>query len=214
VEDITCVYYSANVEDPEFEQKIIDNLKQQIGDIPIISVSRKPMDLGKNICIGEQPVCYSNSFKQLLIGLKEAKTKFCIAAEADVLYPPDYFRFIPPTDNNAYRYTNVWVFWKRKGAFWNKSFSEGAQMCGREYWIERIEKALNGHQGWEPMEKPRKIANSIFTTNSNYSWTGNPVITFKTGQGMCQKTGFYRGSKTISLPYWGHAKQIRERMFA
>lgn len=209
----TIIYYTANVEDYKFEQKIIDNLKKQAVDIPIISVSRKSIDLGRNICIGEKPVCYSNSFKQLLIGLKEAKTKFCIAAESDVLYPPEYFGFIPLDKNNVYRYTNVWVFWKRKRAFWNKSFSEGAQMCGREYWIERIESALKGYEGWEPMENPKAIANSIFTTGDKYSWQGNPVITFKTGQGLCNKTGCNMNSKTESLPYWGNAESISGRMF-
>ena len=97
MENLTIIYYSANTE--LFEDKIIAHLKKQAGDIPIISVSRKPLDLGKNICIGEQPICYSNLWKQILLGLKEAKTEFCLSAESDCLYPPEYFTFIPPVNN-------------------------------------------------------------------------------------------------------------------
>jgi hypothetical protein len=211
MESVTCIYYSANTEIPEFEQKIIDNLKLQAGDIPIISVSRKPMDLGKNICIGEQPVCYSNSWKQLLIGLKEAKTKFCIAAESDVLYPPEYFQFTPPVENQVYRYTNVWVCFQGKVGFWRKPWSEGIQMCGREYWIERLENVLN--DGWEEMfTHPKVIVSQIFEKGRDYSWTGNPAITFKTRQGINYKTGFYQG-RVMELPYWGTVRDVYRRMF-
>lgn len=198
------------MEKPEFEQKIIDNLLKQSDGIPIISVTRKPLNLGKNICIGEQPVCYSNSWKQLLIGLKESSTKFCLAAESDVLYPPEYFQFIPSIENQVYRYTNVWVCFEGKAGFWRKPWSEGAQMCGREYWIERLENVLDS--GWEEMSTPpNTVVKQIFTTRDQYSWTGNPVITFKTRQGVNYKTGFYHGRVT-ELPYWGTIKEVYRRM--
>ena len=45
----TILYYSASTESFEFEQKIIEDLKKKAGDIPIISITRKPLDLGTNI---------------------------------------------------------------------------------------------------------------------------------------------------------------------
>ena len=204
--DKTIIYYSANMENPEFEQKIIDNLKKQAGDIPIISVTRKPMDLGKNICIGEQPVCYSNSFKQLLIGLKEAKTEFCIAAESDCLYPPEYFTFTPPLKDKVYRYTNIWVHFDRRSRFWKKLFVEGAQMCGTKYWIESIEKILENPNSWEP--EPFKF---IFDSKHEYFWHGeNPVLYFKTRAGVTFKTGFMPESVT-EIPYWGTVEEIKKK---
>jgi len=202
----TVIYYTANQEKPEFEAKIIANLKKQAGDIPIISVSRKPIDLGTNICVGEQPVCYSNSFRQLLIGIKEAKTRFCIAAESDCLYPPEYFQFIPPTNDNVYRYTNLYVYFDGRNRFWKKRYVEAAQMCGREFWIKSIEKVLDGHAEWEPM--PNRRLPLIFTTEDKYFWTGeNPVLYFKTRSGIGFKTGFIRGS-VGEIPYWGTAAEV------
>jgi hypothetical protein len=172
------------------------------------------MNLGLNICIGEQPVCYSNSWKQILIGLKASKARYCISAEADCLYPPDYFQFIPPKDNLVYRYTNVWAYWKNRNKFWKKPRCEGAQMCGREYWIERLEEIVGWHKGWEPMrEHPGRIVSKIFVDEDRTTWAGNPVITFITGQGIGTKTSLSKVPPVIELPYWGTANQIREEMF-
>lgn len=199
----SIIYYSSNNEDPVFERKIMDNIQKQAGDIPIISVTRKPTDFGWNICIGEQPICYSNSFKQLLIGLKEASTEFCLAAESDVLYPPEYFTFTPPENNRVYRYTNVWVHFAGRNKFWRKKFSEGIQMCGREHWIKSIEAILE-KSDWDP--EPLKF---IFPNNADNYWTGNPAITFKTRNATTFKTGYQNKDVVTELPYWGTALDVK-----
>jgi hypothetical protein len=198
----TVVYYSACNEDPAFEEKIIANIRTQAKDLPIISVTRKPMDFGKNICIGETPICYANSFKQLLRGLQEATTDFCIACEADVLYPPEYFTFTPPLKDKPYRYTNVWVHFAGRQGFWKKPFSEGAQICGREHWIKSIEAVVK--PGWELDQSPTPI---IFPEKDKYSWTGRPVITFKTRNAPNFKTGYEHHNHITKLPYWGTAEE-------
>jgi hypothetical protein len=201
----SIVYYSSNTESPEFEEKIIRNIKDQSRGLPIISVTRKPMDFGKNICIGETPICYSNSFKQLLIGLKEAKTEFCIATESDVLYPPEYFNYIPFNNERPYRYDNVWVHFDGRDRFYRKLFSEGAQMCGREHWINSIRNFVVNPDSWEP--EPSGV---IFPEGLTYSWSGNPVITFKTRKAQNFKTGYQKVSTTF-LPYWGEAVDVKKK---
>ena len=198
---LSVIDYSSSEEKPEFEQKIIDNIITQSNGLPIISVTRKPSNLGKNICVGEVPVCYMNSFKQLLIGLKEATTEFCIATESDVLYPPEYFTFIPPLKDKPYRYTNVWVHFAGRNGFWKKPFSEGGQMCGRLEWIRRLEAVVT--PGWELNESPTPI---IFPEKTEYSWTGQPLVTFKTRQAKNFKTG-YSKEWVAELPPWGAAKE-------
>lgn len=64
----SIVYYTSNHEKPEFEQKIIDDLLSKRGDLPIISVTQKPMDLGTNICVGDVGLSYLNARRQMLIG--------------------------------------------------------------------------------------------------------------------------------------------------
>jgi hypothetical protein len=161
------------------------------------------MDFGKNICVGEKPVCYQNAFKQLLIGLKEATTDFCIVGESDVLYPPEYFTFIPPVLDKPYRYTNVWIHFAGRNVFWKKPFSEGLQMCGREHWIKSIEAVVN--PSWDLDESPTPI---IFPEKAKYSWTGNPAITFKTRNAKHFGTG-YEKVFALTLPYWGSVEEVK-----
>src|SRR5438132_1087410 len=93
---VTILYYTSNREDPEFEARVKQNLLKVCGDLPIISISQKPIKLGKNICIKDVGTSGFNMFRQVEIGCKLAETPFVISAEADCLYPPDYFQFIPP----------------------------------------------------------------------------------------------------------------------
>lgn len=218
MKDLTVVYYTCNREKPEFEAKIGKALLETVGDSPLISVSHKPMPgFGQNICVGEKFPCDYNAHKQLLIGLQEAKTPFAASAEADCLFPPGYFKYVPVLDNFVYRYPNVWILNKylnRHGSalFYRKLFSECAQIAVREFWIKAIENALAGGPEWaeEPfhsklifryyefMERPAKIA----------------VVNFKTGDGLRNKTGTIRGQLPKNeLPYWGKAVDLRKRMF-
>ena len=92
---VSIIYCSSNREHPKFEQRIKDNILKVRGNLPIISVTQKPINFGKNICVGNVGVSGFNFFRQSLIACEEAKTKFVISAEADCLYPPGYFQFIP-----------------------------------------------------------------------------------------------------------------------
>jgi hypothetical protein len=202
----TIIYYTHNREYPLFERKIQENILNKCGGLPIVSVSHKPIDFGVNICVGEQQLSYSNVLRQTLIGLKEAKTEFCLAAEDDCLYPPEYFQFTPATKDNVYRYTNIFVHFDRRDRFWRKRFVEAAQICGRELWIKSIEKILEGHDSWEPI---RVNPPYVFTSKDEYSWTGkNPVIYFKTRNSFKFKTGIMPGGSVTEIPYWGNAKEI------
>lgn len=205
----TIIYYSACTESPAFEQRIIDDLLKKGGGIPIISVSRKPMKLGTNICVGEQPISYTSEWKQLLIGLKAAKTEFCIAAEADCMYPKEYFSFTPPENNMMYNYNNIWMVWKRHNGFYKKyGYCEGAQMCGREYWIERLEPLLP--KEWKPYtrEEENKLVQKIFLDRKE--WTGDPVISFKTGDGVSSRTTYDNKSKVQELAPWGKLEEVKK----
>jgi len=201
----TIIYYTHNLEDPTFEKKVQDTILKNCQGLPIISVSHKPINFGTNICVGEKPLSYSNVLRQTLIGLKAAKTKFCIGAEDDCLYPPDYFSFTPKTINNAYRYTNVVVHFDGRNRFWKKNYVEAAQMCGTQYWINSIEKILSGNDSWDPIPVNPPY---VFTSGDKYSWTGEiPVIYFKTRKSFNFKTGFRSGSLT-KVPYWGSAQEV------
>jgi hypothetical protein len=213
--DTTIIYYTSNKETPEFEQRIIDSLLKVSGDLPIISVSHKPMNLGKNICVGDVGISGFNMFRQVLIGCEAAKTKFVISAEADCLYPPDYFQFIPERDDICYRNANTYLLGLRRDYFYKK-FEGGtwSQAIGREFYINRLGYLFENAPEWSIEEKnfpkERGKGEDIFKiTEIEKFETEYPCISIKSGKGMRH----YSNSDRIpiyDLPYWGSGKEFRE----
>lgn len=120
--DVTIVYYTANWLD-DHNPYFLANTKKQLlkaaGDIPIISVSQKPIDLGKNICLGDIGRSHLNIYRQILIGAKTAKTKYVAMAEDDILYSYAHFHeYVPKEDKFAYDMNKWSIFtWSNPPVF-------------------------------------------------------------------------------------------------
>ncbi len=214
----TILYYTSNHEKPEFEQKIIADLLSKTGDIPIISVSQKPMNLGQNICVGEVGQSYVNEWRQILIGAKAAKTKYLVMAESDFLYTPEYFQF-SPKDENIYRYDNVWIMAIGKfKQFHRKYYSEGAQIVKRKYLIDLLEKYLEQFPAWydgdtKSYKKISKNRSLYYDASYTFFHEKNPCISIKTRQGTSLFANIEYGPENISddLPYWGNVRDLRSK---
>lgn len=216
--DLTIIYYSSCREDPLFEGRIQETLLKNCGDIPIISVTQKPIKLGKNICVGDVGVSGFNMFRQVQIACREAKSTFVLSAEADCLYPPDYFTFIPPRvvcdTEHCYRNSNLYVMGDHRDYWFSKP--EGAthaQVVGREYYLKTLDKLFEGEPQWDtnqknfPKEKFRGHKEDVFD-NIEYYETQNPVFQIKTHRSMRYFTHSER-KPIYDLPYWGNGKKVR-----
>lgn len=107
--DKTIIYTTDNSLDDQIANKCKEELKKIAGNIPIISVSHKPvLDLGINIALGEMKRCWMSLYLQLQTGLMMAKTKHVIIAEHDCLYTPEHLEWTPPRDDTFYYNENVW----------------------------------------------------------------------------------------------------------
>ena len=204
--DRTIIYCTANIEDKKFESKIIKNLLKNSGDLPIISISQKPIKLGRNIVVHEFSACYSNYLKQLLKGLLAAKTTYAIVATSDYLYPPEYFTYTPPSNYMAYQYGNVWALGNK---YWKYRSSEFAQMVNREFWIKCIRKVLEGHKGWKPIE-----VSPVFEIVNTYVWTSdNPALRIITPSSNNKFGSVDRHTfPKKNLPLWGLADDLKTKM--
>lgn len=196
----TILYYTSNQENPEFEKKIRGVILENCDGLPIISVSQEPIDFGKNICVGEVGHSYINEFRQILIGAKEAKTEYLIFAEADFLYPKEYFEF-NPSGGNVYRYDNVWLIFRNSPLCYRKSYSNGASICKREFVIKNLEEYLEKQPmwvDWDPFE---------------YFGGETACVSFKTGNGMTKGATFMYGedNQRHSLPNWGSIKELKKK---
>ena len=100
--DCTILFYTANLISENFASKVREHLLESCNGTPIISVSHKPMDFGKNICVTGLEVSAYSVYRQILIGAKEAKTKYVSCCEDDALYVPEHFEHRPSDDTFYY----------------------------------------------------------------------------------------------------------------
>lgn len=102
------IYYSDNrLMEPIFSivQKLI--LDSQL---PVVSVTLKPLDFGKNIVLDLNPG-FVTMIRQITKALEESTEKYIFFCEHDVLYPLSHFEFVPARDDIYYYNANVWR-WK------------------------------------------------------------------------------------------------------
>lgn len=103
--DKGIVYYTNNILDEAINTLVQRKLLEV--NLPIVSVSLKPINFGKNIVFNSKPGIITMT-KQIMIGLEEINSDVVFFAEHDILYHQSHFDFIP---NDSFCYnTNVWRF--------------------------------------------------------------------------------------------------------
>ena len=213
---VTILYYTSNREGEEFEGRIRQNILNVKGDLPIISISHKPIDFGENICVGDVGVSGFNMFRQIQIGLKRVKTKFVVSAEADCLYPKGYFQFVPSRNDACYRTSNTYVMPQERPFFFRKH--EGAthsQVINKDYYFNRLNELFKGAPEWSVEEKnfPKErtgkddIFDEVMVYKSKY-----PVVQIKTHRSMRHYTASDR-TEIHQLPYWGKGVDFRKKYY-
>lgn len=105
----TIIYLSDNMLDEKIALLCRRNILKSIGDLPLISVSDKPIDFGTNICAGDMERNGLSINKKMMMGLEMVKTKYIAIAEHDCLYTTEHFLFTPPDDNIFWYNENVWL---------------------------------------------------------------------------------------------------------
>src|SRR3989338_1002059 len=102
MKDLTIIYLTASVIQESFAEYQMKILLEAAGEYPIISLSRKPLNFGKNILqIG--PKCLDTIYREMLRGAKVAETSYVAIAEDDTLYPKEHFTFYRP-DKDTFAY--------------------------------------------------------------------------------------------------------------
>lgn len=210
--DLTVVYYTANREADTFERKIREALLSAIGDLPLISVSQKPLTgFGTNICVGDVGRSSHNAFRQLQVGCQQATTRFVCTAESDFLYPPEYFAFRPPSDDLLYLALPIYIVVPQRGyshGFFPKRHAEGAMVSGRDFLLTTIQSVLGSEPLWKDgieggQERGEPIPCLLTKGNRTDFSMSIPAISFRTDEQMHRRTPFIRGQKVARFPHWG-----------
>lgn len=202
----TIIYYTANREEERFERIIREQILRAAGGLPIISVSQKPIDFGKNICVGDVGISNQNAHRQFQIGCEAAITEYVHAAESDTLYPSEYFKFVPDDLLHAYR-TPIYLFRLCGNMFYRKRASESATVCGREYAIYAINKSLRNRGTWrESLEQGREVPYTFRHGNWKPFVLDTPIVNIKTPNQMHRWHGCQEA--VGELPYWGKPDDV------
>jgi len=122
----TIVYYTDSRLEPGLELAVRNQIKKASNGIKIISVSQKPLDFGKNICVGLKPRCYLSLYEQVLNGINHVDEDSIIyLCEHDVFYHPSHFDFIPEFKNKIY-FNKSRYYWQRNTNYFVNSVGRRA----------------------------------------------------------------------------------------
>lgn len=210
----SIIYVSSSQESPSFERKILEDLLRKCGDLKIVAVTQKPIELRadsiNNIVVGQKGASGYNFCRQVLIACEHSDTQIVISAEADCLYSADYFLFRPQRLDIPYRNTNIYVQKYKQNYFCKKSMSTFSQVVGREFYIERLKELFKGIPEWSVDYKnfPKEIHKSLFDEFKTFE-TKFPCISFKTGRGM-RKHSNSDEIPVYTLPGWGSTEELRK----
>lgn len=220
VPDISIIYYTANVIDESFQGNVIAQLLDAAANAQIISVSKKPMDLGHNI-VTDLPRSHVNIYRQALIGAKAATTKYIAMAEDDVLYSPEHFKRRPSSGKFGYNLACWGIFTWGEPLFTYKGKGRRnlhSLICERDLFIEAMEERFAMYGGeavdiriWaEPGKYERHLGVTVRETEEWFTNPPNVVFSHQTGLafkwlGTKKRLGEMRAN---TIPYWGEASEI------
>lgn len=150
---ITVLYLTDNRIDQQIMALCQRHLLAAAGDNPIVSVSQQPIDLGRNICVGEIGSSWLNLYRQQLAGLEVVDTEFVAIAEHDVIYSVDHFGWQPPDANTFWYNANCWfVQWPGTGpseeywgmySYWPGRVALSQLIAPRDLLMRSIEERLH-----------------------------------------------------------------------
>lgn len=219
--DLTIVYYTANVISERFASNTRLQLLRVAGQYPIISVSHKPIDLGQNIVV-DLPRSHLNIYRQALIGAKQAETRYIAFAEDDVLYSAIHFENRPSEGKFAYN-VGCWSLftWISPAVFTYKGRKNLCNLiCERELFIKAIEERFKRWPDdskirlglWaEPGKYERQLGVTVQETEEFYTNPPNIMFSHETALsfdnlGARKRMGNIRATE---IPMWGSAESIR-----
>ena len=220
--DITAIFYTANSLHEPFAALVRGNLRHVLGDIPLISVSQRPMPwFGDNICVGDIGRSHLNIYRQILIGAKAAGTRYVACTEDDILYTASHFQLRPKKPKNFGYNLGKWslMTWdprKRPLFSYRDRKVVNALYCERDLLVEAMEERFAKFAGvsddqipisqWgDPGRYETGLGVTVRSTETNWSSLPNLVFNHEEAFGYLSRgTRKAHGFLTAySVPYWG-----------
>jgi hypothetical protein len=202
--DLTLIYLSASLINPETQRKIAKHLlettKDQYPCITIIQGFNYPR-------VGSSPYNY---YKQFLEGCYKASTEFVATCEDDTLYPSEHFTKRPPEGFNYAYNANTWLGGTSSFGFYISRRLPLIELLENRFKVypEAPTLALQRHFH-EPgvFEYDPKVEIALFTTLQ-------PIIAFEHRGTLSGKRKRFGDKGITTLPFYGNAHELYEQYWA
>ena len=224
MENLTVIYLTENRLPKywtEYHQKI---LLEAVGKLPLITVSRNPMQIGLNL-MQTEPRSPSNVYWQILKAAKIATTDYIGIAEDDTLYPPEHFKHRPAKGRVGYN-MNHWSLFTWEYRFdprpiysWRNRRGNYSMIAERELVIEALEERFAKYPGGTPDKITGEIGRHLVERNIGITlrdveefWTSISLVNFNHDFGMDDlQIRHQKGLGTLrsyDIPHWGRADEL------
>lgn len=220
--DITIIMLTPNRLPKNWAKYHRQVLTEAIGNTPIITVSKEPMDWGINLLQTEYG--YPNIYKQMLRAAKLATTKYIGMADDDTLYPRQHFEFRPPTDGFYYNHNRwclpTWGKSKKDILYFHKPRSGNVCMIAiRELVIKAMEARIAANPQL-PGLFTKELGNSqrmmrYDEIQSQPFYTTEPVVQLVHDLSADEAAQKHKKAiwpvRAYDIPVWGKAKDVLKK---
>jgi hypothetical protein len=225
--DLTIIYITANKIDESFAERVRAELKKAAGNIPIVSVSKKPLNFEVNLCFSGKASVY-NEYKETYLGAREAKTKYIAIAEDDSLYSPAHFAHTPRPDTFEFNISCWGIYTWIKPPVYSMKYkrrNHNALICERDLYVKTMEERFAKYP--DPKNYPTQVFAEpgryekqlgVTTHKSDVFTTNPPIIRFSheedcygwKAMGKRKKLG---DIQAYDIPYWGRTTDLLARIY-
>ena len=214
MEDLTVIMLTPNLVPKEWAKYHREKLMEAIGDTPIITISKEPLDWGTNLLQTEYG--FTNIFRQMLKGAKLATTPWIAMADDDTLYPKQHFEFRPKEAGFYYNLNRWHIFtWGDPFYFHKPRPGNGLMICSRESLMNALEGRFRRHR-----ELPPHLSHELGTRGRALRYdkiwwkpfyTSEPILSFYHTHALSATRTRIYPVRAYDIPVWGRAEDIRKK---
>jgi hypothetical protein len=186
---MTIIYLTDNTLDDTLMELCQRILLREAGDLPIVSVSQKPIDFGLNLCVGDIGRNWLSLYKQILMGCRAVKAGWVAIAEHDCLYNHEHFAYRPDDPGVFWYNDHMWlVQWggnhpELNGMYswWPKRLALSQLICDRDLLIESVSERVHILEAGDSFDKsflgcgePGVVSERALDKARRYAKSGKP----------------------------------------
>lgn len=218
MKDLTVIMLTPNLVPKKWAAFHKQKLLEAIGDTPLITVSKKPLDWGHNII--QEGYGMLNIYKQMLRAAKIAKTHWIAMADDDTLYPKSHFEYRPKEKGYFYNLNRWHMFTWGEPIYFHKPWRGNGLMMGtRELVVKALEKRFaNGDdvsgKAYHELGTRRDMLEQDFVKGIGF-YTNEPVLSFYHDNSFDEDIKRHKKRmhpiRAYDIPVWGRAEEIRKK---